>query len=328
MDRRILIAANVLVALALAYWFLQGIGLQVVGGILSKARLGFVLLGAVFYAAMNVLNSFRIAWALRTDWRPQLFFQHMTAMLVSDFTPGRAGYSSLVLKLRANGFDSGAAIKALGVVFASDFLGRSILAAVAVLYFAGRIGAGVFILIGIVMLALGAGLFYLVAFRSERIGRWLPKIPVMGQRLAVAYQHALDSKASLGILLANVALSLLGAVLRGAGWMMVFMALGLGGFDALVATTLVSALVTALSFVPLSLAGLGLQEGAGAYLFSLAVVIALAQAAAVMLLARIMEFGVDAVLGWKELLTDWRKKKSDVAGTETGGIHGEAGSGQ
>ncbi len=307
MDKRILIAANVLVALALAYWFLQGIGLQAVGGILSHARVEFVVIGALFYAAMNVLNSFRIAWALKTDWTADLFFKHMTAMLISDFTPGRAGYSSLVLKLRASGFDSGMVIKALGVVFASDFLGRALLAAVAVLYFAGRIGAGVFILIGIVMFLLGAGLFYLVAFRSARIGRWLPKVPMVGPRLAVAYQHALDSKASLRFLLANVGLSLVGAVLRGAGWMMVFMALGLGGLDAWIATTLVSALVTALSFVPLSLAGLGLQEGAGAYLFSLASGIVLAQAAAVMLLARVMEFGVDAALGWKELLTDWRK---------------------
>lgn len=307
MNRKLLIAANVLVALALAYWFLQGIGLEAVGGILSHARVEFVVVGAVFYAAMNVLNSFRIAWALRTEWTPDLFFKHMTAMLISDFTPGRAGYSSLVLKLRASGFDSGMVIKALGIVFASDFIGRAILASVAVLFFVGKIGAGIFVFIGIVMFLLGAGLFYLVAFRSARIGRWLPRIPMVGPRLAVAYEHALDSKASLRFLLANVALSLLGAVLRGAGWMMVFMALGLGGFEALVATTLVSALVTALSFVPLSLAGLGLQEGAGAYLFSLASGIVLAQAAAVMLLARVMEFGVDAALGWKELLTDWRR---------------------
>ncbi|MBI2445157.1 flippase-like domain-containing protein [Candidatus Micrarchaeota archaeon] len=318
MDKRLLIAANVVVALALAYWFLQGIGLQAVGGILAKARVEFILLGAVFYAAMNVLNSFRIAWALKTSWTADLFFKHMTAMLISDFTPGRAGYSSLVLKLRASGFDSGKSIKALGVVFASDFLGRALLAATAVLYFAGKIGAGVFVFIGIVMLALGAGLFYLVAFRSQRIGRWLPKVPVLGSRLAVAYQSALDSEASLGFLLSNVGLSLVGAALRGTGWMMVFMALGLGGTEVFVATTLVSALVTALSFVPLSLAGLGLQEGAGAYLFSLAAGIVLTQAAAVMLLARVMEFGVDAALGWKELLTDWRKKTA----------HGEAGTDQ
>lgn len=318
MDKKILVAANVVVALGLAYWFLQGIGFAEVGTVLSKARLEFLLVGAVCYASMNVLNSFRIAWALRTRWKPDLFFKHMTAMLISDFTPGRAGYSSLVLKLRAAGFESGKAIKALGVVFASDFLGRAILAAVAVAYFAGKITAGLFIVVAAVMLALGAGLFYLVAFRSDHVGRWLPKVPVLGPRLSVAYQTALEEKASVGFLLGNVALSLGGAALRGAGWMMVFMALGLGGLDVLWTTTLVSALVTALSFVPLSLAGLGLQEGAGAYLFSVAAGISLSQAAAVMLLARVMEFGVDALAGWRELLTDWKKRSGKTgAGTKT-----------
>jgi len=317
MDRKILIAANVVVALVLAYWFLQGIGFAEVGSVLAQARLEFVVAGALFYAAMNVLNSFRIAWALGTPWRPALFFKHMTAMLISDFTPGRAGYTSLVLKLRADGFDSGAAIKALSVVFAADFLGRALLAGVAVAFFAGKVGAEVFMVVAAVMLALGGGLFYLVAFRSSRLNRWLEKIPSVGTRLSIAYEHALESKASAAFLLSNVALSLVGALLRGVGWTFVFFALGLGGWDVLPTAILVSALVTALSFVPLSLAGLGLQEGAGAYLFSVAASgISLGEAAAVMLLARVMEFGVDALTGWKELLTDWRKKRHGALGDD------------
>jgi len=317
MKKQLLLLANVAVALALAYWFLQGIGFGQVGHVLAQARPEFVLVGALFYLAMNVSNSFRIAWALKTRWTPDLFFKHMTAMLISDFTPGRAGYSSLVLKLRAGGFDSGRTIKALGVVFASDFLGRALLAAVAVAFFAGKVSGTVFGLVGAAMLAVGLGLFFLVAFRSEHVGRLLPKVPAVGPRLAVAYRHVLDSGTSVRFLAGNVALSLMGAVLRGSGWMMAFMALGLGGLDVLSTTTLVSALVTALAFVPFSLAGLGLQEGAGAYLFSQTLGIALAQAAAVMLLARVMEFCVDAALGWKELLTDWRK-----------GGHGQVGADQ
>ncbi|MBI5226920.1 flippase-like domain-containing protein [Candidatus Micrarchaeota archaeon] len=312
MDKRLLLAANVVFAGALAFWFVQSIGWQTVVDAVSRAQLGWLIVGAVFYAAMNLLNSFRISWALQTPWKPQLFFMHMTAMLISDFTPGRTGYSSLVLKLRADGFNSGRALKALGVVFAADFLARGILAAVALVYFAGKVGAGVFIAVGAVMLILGGGLAYLMAFRSNRLDRWIKTLPWMGVRLHAAYQNALDSKVTAGFLALNVAWSLLGAVLRGAGWTMVFMALGMGAQNAMPAAILVSALVTALSFVPLSLAGLGLQEGAGAYLFSVAIGISLGTAAAIMLLARVMEFSTDVLFGWKELLSNWSSEKKAI----------------
>ncbi|MBI4361402.1 flippase-like domain-containing protein [Candidatus Micrarchaeota archaeon] len=309
MKKQLLLLANVLVALALAYFFLQSAGLERVGDFLSRARLEFVVLGALFYSGMNLVNSFRIAWGAKRPWQPALFFKHMTSMLVSDFTPGRAGYSTIILKLRAVGVESGLAIKALGMVFASDFFSRAVLAAAAVLYFAGRVdGAVLWVTVG-VMLGLGVAVLGVLVFRVKLVEKLLAWLPGIGVRLQGAYRHVISARSSPRFLAGNVALSLFGALLRGTAWMLVFWAIGGFGLEVWVPAILVSALVTALSFVPVSLAGLGLQEGAGAYLFSVALGASLELCAAAMVLIRVMEFGSNAFWGWRELLTNWRKKR-------------------
>ncbi len=311
MKKELLVFANAAVALLLIFLFVQSMGAEKIADSISKAKPEFLLIGALFYAAMNLLNSFRIAWAIGKPWNPSLFFMHMTAMLISDFTPGRAGYSSLVLKLRARGVESGAALKSLGLVFATDFFARALIAAAAVLFFAQWADATLFGLVAGAMLLLGGAMVYLLAFQVKALYKLLGKIPLFGVRLQGAYESALAYKTEPSFLGGNVLLALAGALLRGAGWTFAFIALGFGTLDAIWVATLVSALVTTLSFVPVSLAGIGLQEGAGAYLFSIAVAITIQQAAAVMLAARVMEFGVDALLGWKELTTGWKKQEKN-----------------
>lgn len=310
MKKEFLVLANVVVALALAYFFLQSAGLESVGDHLAHARFEFVVLGALSYTGMNAINSFRIAWGAKRRWQPAIFFKHMTSMLVSDFTPGRAGYSSIVLKLRAVGVESGVAIKSLGMVFAADFFSRAVLAGAAVAFFAGKVdGAVLWLAVG-VMVALGLAVFGVLVFRVALVEKLLARLPGIGARLKNAYRHVIVARAGPMFLAGNVALSLVGAVLRGLAWMLVFWAIGGFGWEVLVPAVLVSALVTALSFVPVSLAGLGLQEGAGAYLFSVALGAPIELCAAAMVLVRVMEFGSNAFWGWKELLMNWRKKRA------------------
>ncbi|MDP2717548.1 MAG: lysylphosphatidylglycerol synthase domain-containing protein [Candidatus Micrarchaeota archaeon] len=308
MKKNLLLFANVFAALALAYVFLSSAGLSGVAERFSGLRAEWLALGGLLYAGMNLLNSFRIAWTLKTNWTAKLFFQHMTAMLVSDFTPGRAGYAAMVQKLRVTGVKGGPAAKSLGVLFIADFLARALLAVFAVAYFGSTIKSDFFVWAAGVLLALGAGGWFLLAYKNGWLERTLNRVPMVGKRLARMYAGAVALDVKAGFLAANVGLSLVGAAFRGAAWTMAFVALGLGGFEVFPAATLVSALVTVASFIPVSLAGVGVQEGLGAYLFSAALALPISAAAAVMVACRVMEFGTDALLGWRELLTGWRKK--------------------
>ncbi len=308
MKKKILLAANAVLALVLAYAFLSSVGLEALSVFAAGLLPEWLLLGGLVYGAMNALNTVRIAWTLSTKWTPKLFFQHMTAMLVSDFTPGRAGYAMMVQKLRVSGFRGGPATKSLGVLFVADFLARALLAIVAVAYFGSAVRADAMILgAGVLLLVAGAG-WHVLTRKSRKMERFFSAVPFLGKRLAEMYGGAVGLRVNSRFLAANVLLSLIGAALRGAAWTAAFLALGLGGPEVFVAATLVSALVTVASFVPISLAGMGVQEGLGTYLFSAALGMPVFAAAAVMVACRAMEFGTDAALGWRELLTGWSKR--------------------
>jgi uncharacterized membrane protein YbhN (UPF0104 family) len=248
---------------------------------------------------MNYISAIRLKRFLKAKARvAEIFFIHMQSLLLSDVTPGRTGYAYLVVGLRKHGAAAPNA-RILGLLLASDFLARGVLIVASVALFARS-----FLWAGVFVAALSFAALLLFWFRARFIEKLLVKIPVVGGRLAAFYETVFVRHLELSELALSLAASFVGSVVRGAAWLFLLFALGCYAPQAtLVAFTVLCALLTALSFVPLSIAGIGVQEATGAVLFASLLGIPAAAAAALMVLVRGLEFGSDLVFGSKNFFS-------------------------
>ena len=290
MKRSLFLVANALLAIVLLAVIAVSFDFNSLSAILARSNLLLLLAAAVFYAIAHVLAGVRYKLLLPKLTLFSLFASHMKAMLASDATPGRIGYSYFILDVRKKKVNGGLAAKALGISLASDFILRGFLALLAVFLFSQS-----FAQLGAIVLIASLVVMALLLHRSNLLSKILLKIPVYGKRLSEAYDFAFKSKTSLYQLGGALAVSAVGAVARGVQWLLVFNAIGLNA--GLLELTVFSALLTALSFVPLSLSGFGFQEGGGILLFTLFLGIPVGQAAAAMLLVRFVDVATDAALG-------------------------------
>ncbi|MFH1056965.1 MAG: lysylphosphatidylglycerol synthase transmembrane domain-containing protein [Candidatus Micrarchaeota archaeon] len=303
MKRNLFFAANVALALVLLSVILSTIDFGSLEKTLAQTDFALLLLAAFFYLATHFISALRYKLLLPSHSLSSLFSSHMKAMLASDATPGRVGYSFFIFDLRNKDLRGGRGAKVMGVSFASDFLVRGLLALAAVWIFSrdfGSIGA----IVVIASLAAFAMLFYRIRILAKAISR----LPFYGKKLENAYHTVFEQKTSSNQLAWSILFSILGAIARGLEWVFVLQAVGLNA--GLVEMTILSALLTALSFVPLSLSGFGLQEGGGMVLLSSLFGFSLLQAAGVMLLVRAIDLACDlAVGGWFFATGSKQKKK-------------------
>jgi len=299
LNKKLLVAANAIVALALLWLLLSSVNLSVLAETLAKINLVWLLAAAALYVLMNVLSAVRIKMLLGKFAEKialsKLFFSHMAAMLFSDVTPGRIGYSYLVLRLRKEGLRGGRITKVTGVVLASDFFVRALFVIASVYLFSQQ-----FLLTGVILAVFSLGFLALFFKRIAWFEKLLAKIPSVGRKSAEAYAMVFEHAVSKRDLLTAGGISIAGSLLRGLAWF--FIMLAMGGTGNPVDFAVLCALLTSVSFIPISIAGLGVQEGVGAWLFSLVLGIGLAQATAFMLLVRVVEAGSDLVFGGFDLL--------------------------
>ncbi|MFH0922690.1 MAG: lysylphosphatidylglycerol synthase transmembrane domain-containing protein [Candidatus Micrarchaeota archaeon] len=298
MDKKILVAINALVAVALLWVLLSSVNLSVLAETLAKVNPAWLLAAAVFYVLMNAMSAFRIKHLLGELAKEipfsKVFLSHMSAMLLSDVTPGRVGYSYLVLRLRKYGLRGGNSTKVLGVVLASDFFVRALLVIASVYLFSQ------FLLTGVILAVFSLCFLALFFKRIAWFEKLLAKIPSVGARLAGAYAMIFEHTVSKTGLLASVGISFIGSILRGFAWL--FIAISMGATGNPIDFAVLCALLTSVSFIPVSIAGLGVQESIGAWLFSLVVGWSFGQATAFMLLVRVVEAGSDLVFGGWDFL--------------------------
>lgn len=273
---------------------------------LSRSNAYYLFLALVFYVIAHLLQGVRYKLLLPSFSFKDVFSSHMKAMLASDATPGRVGYSLFIFDMRRKGLKGGKAAKVLGVSLASDFIVRGVLALAAVFLFSQDFGQVGLAVLGVSLAAL-ALLFYRVSFFASV----LSKLPFYGKRLKNAYDTVFKQKTSPEQLGSSIGVSVLGAVVRGFEWLFVLNAIGLNA--GIVELTVFSALLTALSFVPLSISGFGLQEGGGILLFTVFLGLNVTQAAGAMLLVRFIDVLGDLLVGgWFFATASKNKKKTRV----------------
>ncbi|MEM4255214.1 MAG: lysylphosphatidylglycerol synthase transmembrane domain-containing protein [Candidatus Norongarragalinales archaeon] len=304
--KNVFVIANFVIAAVFLALLLYSFDFNSLLSQLSSSNPYYLLAAIVSYLAAHVLQGMRYKMLLPSFAFLSVFSSHMKAMLASDATPGRIGYSFFIFDMRKKGLKGGRAAKVLGVSLASDFVVRGLLALAAVFLFSQDFGQVGLLVLGASAIAM-ALLFYRIDFFAEAIS----KLPFYGKKLEGAYDAVFKQKTSLAQLLSSIGLSAIGAVLRGLEWLFVLNAVGLNaGIAELVVT---SALLTALSFVPLSISGFGLQEGGGILLFTAFLAFTVPQAAGAMLLIRFVDLLADsAVGGWFFVRKNAAKKSVKV----------------
>jgi hypothetical protein len=267
-----------------------------------------VIAAAISYFLILLLNAWRCEIISQGDDAGRaanfsnFFRAHCAGMVLSDVTPGRVGYAYFAVAMRRFGMRAAQSAKILGVNVSIDFLVRAICLVFLGLYAPAVLGANMaaglslafFTVISIATLGVG----------SRRVSSFLGSIPFFGRKARSAYDSAHSTETSFGRLLASFSGSVAGTFLRGIEWLLVFncaASVPLTFHNLLVFSALV-AVVTGLSFIPVSIAGIGVQEGVGAALFAALFSVQFSAAAALMLVCRAVELAVDSLgLVWLKL---------------------------
>jgi glycosyltransferase 2 family protein len=256
----------------------------------------FLLLACICYLLNNILMSVRLKKILaylgnKVRFRI-IFLSHMSGMLLSDFTPGRSGYLYVALALNKKGIPLSKGVAAITSTYIYDLLFKISLSLVAVYYFYSTITglpvAYIVYLILILLLVIIAA-YFVIMYPGQVLHDLCQKNKYLKSILDLGVQTRTIQKISPYIIF----ISFLGWILRGLEWF--FVAKSLAGVSiTLVQALLLNPLLTILSLIPFTPAGLGIQEAGIVGLLVLLGVGATA-AAAFAFLTRFIEIIIDLI---------------------------------
>ncbi|MEM0475416.1 MAG: lysylphosphatidylglycerol synthase domain-containing protein, partial [Candidatus Norongarragalinales archaeon] len=220
-ENNLFAALNFALAVIVVWFFLTQFDYAQIAATLAKTSLWWIIPAALCYWAMNWISAIRLQRFLKAKARTlEIFFIHMKALLLSDVTPGRAGYAYLLVGLRKHGATSANA-RILGLLLATDFFVRALLIIASIALFARS-----FLTAGVFLAVLSAAALFLFWMRVRFIERVLARIPGVGARLAGFYKTVFVKRLEVRELWLALAASFVGSVLRGAAWLFLLIALG------------------------------------------------------------------------------------------------------
>ncbi len=283
MDRRILLAINAIISIALVAFILNYVGLSQVIAELAAISWPLLILSIISLFLMDVVMSYRIGMLLR-DMGVRLDFldilrSHVVGMFRSDFTPSRAGYFATAAVLRYN--YKVPSEKALLSIFGPqmfDFAFKVVSGSLAIIYilfvFIGPQQGWMLILGALIISALVAMMLLTLFSRPfMMLFSFAERIPVVSK----VYGTVLKMQDSSHIVVKRtpqiLALILISWSFRSLSWYFAAKALGINvvtPFPEYLFYFFLQPLLTMLEFVPSpTIAGLGLSEGGATLVFSL-----------------------------------------------------------
>lgn len=291
-------AANGIVVVGVFLLMFSQVDISRAVAAVSRLSVPVLLVAAVAYACIHLVNAGRyylmgkVAGVGFQDY----LRGHWSAMALSDVTPGRVGYAYFAIAMRGRGVAGTQSARMLGMNLALDFLVRAVSLVILSVVVAPNLFGGN-MLVGICFAAVTLVAVAALAVPSRHVAALVSRVPFAGARLGAAYAAAHSSKLGVRAIASSLAGSLVGSVLRGLEWLAIFWAVtgvALTPWNLLLFSAFV-AVITGVSFLPISIAGLGVQEGIGASAFSLAFGVVFSEAAAAILACRAIELAVDAL---------------------------------
>jgi len=222
----------------------------------------FLILAGLCYLLNNIIMSIRlkrILGHLGNKIRFRIaFISHMSGMLLSDFTPGRSGYLYVAFALNKKGVPLPKGIAAITSTYIYDLLFKISLAIIAVYYFYATITGlpiGYILYLIVILLFLIIAGYFLIMYPGQVLQNFCQKSPYLQYILDMGEQSRSIQKISPYI----ISVSFIGWILRGMEWFFVVKAIG-GMAITLIDALLLNPLLTILSLIPITPAGLGIQE--------------------------------------------------------------------
>ena len=256
----------------------------------------FLILAGLCYFLNNIIMSIRmkrILSHLGNKIRFRIaFLSHMSGMLLSDFTPGRSGYFYVAFALNRKGVPLPKGLAAITSTYIYDLLFKISLAAIAVYYFYATITGlpvgYILYLIVILFFLILAGYFFIM-YPGQVLQSICQKNTYLKYLLDLGEQSRSIQKISPYI----ISVSFIGWIFRGLEWFFVAKAIG-GMAISLLDALLLNPLLTILSLIPITPAGLGIQEAGIVGLLTL-LGVSLAAATAFAFLTRFIEIIIDLI---------------------------------
>jgi dolichol-phosphate mannosyltransferase len=264
--------------------FLIGIGLLVVviwysqpaylWSIISGASLPLLLLAAGIHIIATSANAAKISYLCdKTERFTSIFKANLGGMLLADVTPGRSGYfvTPIIVNDMVPELEKGKVLNSIFFTQIFEFLLRGILLVAAMLTIFYSLGVsqnlylyGILSLVLVAVLSIG---FFVLAFNKVPgfmipIINRIPFVSSLYQRY-IKYVGSIDyTPKKSGVVFI---LTILGWLLTALRWIIVGYALGLD--IPIVWYLFLFPALTAASFIPISLSGLGIVEGGFALVF-------------------------------------------------------------
>ncbi len=282
--RILLVPVQVAVSILILYLLFQNVNLTQMQNILTNTNIPILLVSIVFF----ILSSFAIGFALQgalkaTNAAPPFrttILANFGGQLLSDVTPAKSGYFAtpvLLNQLKAVPVEKG--LMSVMAVGAGNFFVKATFSAVALAYFITQIPSSVMdaamtnaLLVGIVILLVcGVGLTVLVWTNCFSALLKLSKLPLIGRVVkkleSIRVMFSKD-KAAMRRALGTIVVSVLASILFSAvSLFLLSQAIGMTE-PTFVDLLFMGPLTAAFMYVPITFAGLGLQEAAYVFLLT------------------------------------------------------------
>jgi len=262
--KKVLYVVQILIAVVLIFYILFFINLNQFIEILSQISLPLFLIGAFCYFLNNVLMVYRlkrilglIGHKIRLRF---VFWSHMGGMILSDFSPFRSGYVYTAHSLNKRGSTVKAGLSSISSTFIYDLLFKAGAAFLGLLYFYTLFISSEFLyslVLAVLVIVSLFVLYFLLIYPPAFFQDILRRNTLTQNLLAIGDQNRAIHAYAPSILI----ISLCGWILRGLQWFFIAAALHIQ-FNSFLDPLFLSPLLTLFSFVPITPAGIGIQEAA------------------------------------------------------------------
>ena len=229
--------------------------------VLEQTDIKFILIAFLMYILNNLLMGRRLQIILRRlGSKPRynhVFWAHMAGMILSDITPARSGYMYTIIPLQKKNIPIKNTTAAIIFCYIFDLIIKVSVSAVAVLYLFNTITLSHDIR-NVLISGFGITLLLIFVLAFVLRGEFLYKIMHVLKITNDVYEHDVNIKQLYDKIPTIVLISIIGWGLWGLEWLFVARSIGLD--LGLFLSLLLNPLITSLSIVPFSAAGLGIQE--------------------------------------------------------------------
>ena len=280
-----IVTLQTVVSILLLYLLFQNVNLQQAQQILTTTNIPLLSISVIFFVLSSFAIGLGLQSALKATGTAPPFKSTMMAnfggQLLSDVTPAKSGYFAtplLLNQLRGVPIEKG--LMSVMAVGAGNFFVKAIVSSLALLYFLYRIPVAVMdstitnaLIVGIlILLVCGIALTVLVWTNYfSGVLQKLSRIPIIGRvikKLEEIQTMFSKDQASMRKSLPTIVVSVLGSVIF-SGISLYLLANAIGMAEPTIIDYLfMGPLTAAFMYVPITFAGLGLQEAAYVFLLS------------------------------------------------------------